>query len=66
MYCFAGCHVGVVGVCRLLSFAATSPHARVCGDCLVVGGLGCREVFEIDVSFPCRVVDLDFRYCIFG
>jgi hypothetical protein len=66
VYCFVGCHVCVVGVCRLFSFGGTSHQARVCGDCLVVGGVGYRDVFLIDVSFPCRVDDLGLCYCVFG
>ena len=58
MYVFDGCHVGVLNVCRLMSFDGTSPHAWVCGDCLVVGGFGFRDVFVIEVSFPCRVDDV--------
>ena len=67
MYCFASSHVGVVVVCRLLSFDGSSPKARVCGDCRIVGGLVCQEAFVIDVSFPyCVDDDLCLCYCVFG
>ena len=66
MYCFVGYHLDVVGVCHLLSFGGTSPQTRVCGDCLIVGGLGSRDAILIDVTFPCRVDYLGVCDCVFG
>ncbi len=60
MYCFDGCHAGVLSVCCLLSFNGTSPHAWICGDRLVARGFDCREVFAIDISFTCRVDEFGF------
>ena len=58
-------------MCRLLPFGGTSPQARVCGDCLVAGGLGYRDAFlSIHLSndawmiWVCAIVFLGSLRCL--
>ena len=50
---FAWCHVCVFLVCRSPSFGDASPHACVGGNCLIVGGFSCWEVFMVDILVTC-------------
>ena len=52
---FAWCHVCVFLVCRSPSFGDASPNACVGGNCLIVGGFSCWEVFMVDLFVPCLV-----------
>jgi hypothetical protein len=52
VYGFAWCHVCVFLVCRSPSFGDASPDACVGGNCLIVGGFSCCEVFMVGIYFP--------------
>ena len=45
-------------MCRTSSFCGASPKTCVGGDCLVVGGFDCWEVFLVDVLASCLLDDL--------
>ena len=48
------------------SFGDASPDTCVGGDCLIVGGLGCWEVFLVDEFVPCFMYGLCSCCGLFG
>jgi hypothetical protein len=52
VYGFAWCHVGVILVCRFLTFIISSYQGNMRSECFVVFMLCCQEAFGFDVFVP--------------